>query len=239
MIRGSIPQMNPWRAEDPQIDPETLVIDVLLGHGGFAQVYRVTNPKTNITYAVKLIDFPIESDDDEPYSITKVPEYDDLTAAETEAREIDRDENGHLAAKDFREIRMFLKGLRDGHENIMYLEAFATTNIGYALYLEYCDAGTVQSFVQQFRERDEWPPEGFLWHITRQMFSALAFMHKEHPDYLDDRCVQERGVILNPDIKPENVLLKWDPAKTRQTAYPDIKIGDVCSYIQCLKAMES
>ena len=230
LVKETRVERNVWRKQDPKIDPKTMKIDVLLGSGGFGMVVRGTNPRTNLTYAIKIVDFEEETTD--PFLLFGWEDYDDLTDREKKHRKRDS-VNGNFAVKHFREVRMYLKGLKRGHENIIFLEAFGTHSIGYTLFLEYADAGTLHSFIRQFRDRDEWPPEGFLWHITRQFWSALAFMQKDHPDYQTDKHVQGRGVIINIDIKPQNTFLKWDPAKKRDEAYPDIKIGDVSVLPYC------
>ena len=118
-----------------------------MGSGGFSQVFQATDPDTNAAYAIKVLDFDMEGGSG---WVNSLETYEDRSEEERAQVEIDRDEDGQSDAKDFREIRMFLSGLKSGHENVVALEAFGTHTLGYAMLLECCDVGNLFYFTRLF-----------------------------------------------------------------------------------------
>ncbi|APA12865.1 predicted protein [Sclerotinia sclerotiorum 1980 UF-70] len=76
--------------------------------------------------------------------------------------------------------------------------------------------------------RRKHPPELFIWHIFTQSMGAIAFLHNEHPDYMDREEHRRRAMVMTMDLAPGNIFLKWNTkdVKQRRRTYPDAKVGD-------------
>ncbi|CAD6448724.1 9ca626e6-3fb9-424e-9e86-49e20ff67985 [Sclerotinia trifoliorum] len=72
------------------------------------------------------------------------------------------------------------------------------------------------------------PPELFIWHIFTQLMGAIAFLHNEHPDYMDREEHRTRAMVMTADLSPANIFLKWntEDLTQRRRTYPDVKVGD-------------
>ena len=146
-------------------------------------------------------------------------------------------ERRNLLARRFRETQIYLQSVKAGHPNICALEGYAEfeedawdedenpglTNV--VQYFELCDAGSLAMLEEQFKAKGALLPEAFLWHVFEQLMDALAFMHKEHPDYANDPEVLKRPVMVHHDLKPANIFLKWNEGD--KSKYPDVKVGDL------------
>ncbi|KAI9783620.1 MAG: hypothetical protein M1816_001211 [Peltula sp. TS41687] len=133
------------------------------------------------------------------------------------------------------------------HPNItQYVDAFISlqsTPPAAALYMEYCDLGSLEDMVEKYRQqrrqqqhagnnnnnnhssRSGLPiPESFIWHAFHCLLKALAYMHSGIAD-VNSFCLPVPGwqTVLHRDIKPANVFVK---TADRGGRYPSIVLGD-------------
>lgn len=134
---------------------------------------------------------------------------------------------GNEIAWLYPEVRVYLHHIRSGHPNIVALEAFQVTKLaggGVNMYYELCDAGNLQHFAREYWNNDEMIPEAFIWKVYEQFMSALAFLHRTHPQYQEDE-VRDRLVVVHTDLVARNIFLKY-PNGNRKN-WPDLMIGDI------------
>lgn len=115
---------------------------------------------------------------------------------------MDHYEQGYVVARDLREERL----------HALYQ--------GFLIY-----RGAVRPDVPKTLPRQN-PPELFIWHIYSQLIGAVAFLHNEHPDYMNKKEHKNRASVMTADLAPANIFLKWPAGKNRRTCYPDVKVGD-------------
>lgn len=110
--------------------------------------------------------------------------------------------------------------LPESHNNIIRLDAFESYRIeGARYYFEYCSGGDLHQLVNQYRRHRAYLPEPFIWHVYKQILSALEFLHRG----FDPRCPDpERRGITHRDVKPSNIFLRFNP----DSEYPDVVLGD-------------
>ena len=110
--------------------------------------------------------------------------------------------------------------LPDRHPNIINLHSFEPCGLeGARYYLEYCPGGDLHQLVNRYKAHNALLPEPFIWHVYKQLLSALAFLHRG----FDPRCPdRERKGICHRDLKPSNIFLRPNPA----SVYPDIVLAD-------------
>ena len=138
------------------------------------------------------------------------------------------------------EVRTYLQYIRSGHPNIVNLEAFQQNEMdgmGWNLYFELCDAGTLERFVQSYWNNNAMIPEAYIWKCWEELMGALAFLHRTHPQYEQDLEVQDRLVVLHGDLDPKNVFLKYpegvDP-RYKDKYWPKLMIGDLGEAVYCV-----
>ena len=118
------------------------------------------------------------------------------------------------------EAAMLQDILPDRHPNIINLHAFEPYDLeGARYYLEYCPGGDLHQLVNQYKRHRAFLPEPFIWHVYKQLLSALAFLHRGFDPRRPDR---DRKGICHRDIKPSNIFLRPTPAAT----YPDVVLPD-------------
>lgn len=110
--------------------------------------------------------------------------------------------------------------LPERHNHIIRLDAFESyRSEGARYYFEYCSGGDLHQLVNRYRRHRAYLPEPFIWHVYRQILSALEFLHRG----FDPRCPDpDRRGITHRDVKPSNIFLRPNPA----AAYPDVVLGD-------------
>ena len=118
------------------------------------------------------------------------------------------------------EAAMLQDILPDRHTNIINLHAFEPyQQEGARYYLEYCPGGDLHQLVNQYKRHRAFLPEPFIWHVYKQLLSALDFLHRG----FDPRCPdRERKGVCHRDLKPSNVFLRPNP----DFIYPDVVLAD-------------
>ena len=118
------------------------------------------------------------------------------------------------------EATMLQDILPDRHTNIINLHAFEPYRLeGARYYLEYCPGGDLHQLVNQYRRHRAFLPEPFIWHVYKQLLSALEFLHRGFDPRRPDR---ERKGICHRDLKPSNIFLRPNP----DFIYPDVVLAD-------------
>jgi len=232
---------NVWRPPTG-LRGDNLTIDAKLGEGGFATVFRAAKDIPGLTpkYALKVWEnLPdIDLGPDVPDDLgdgDSVPSI----AASSEADITDDEEikKRSLLTKRSQEIECHLRYIKKGHPNVCALEAYTQMEMDHtdpsepdkvavsAAFFELCDSGTLRDLIDVFQSRNQSIPEAFIWHVYRQLVSAVAFLHNEHPHYkdIDPITKKQRAVIVAIDIKADNVFLQSDP----NGGYPTVKLGDL------------
>ncbi|MCJ1387216.1 hypothetical protein MMC18_000056 [Xylographa bjoerkii] len=90
--------------------------------------------------------------------------------------------------------------------------------------MEFCDGGDLNTLSARYRERDEFLPESFLWHVLLQGAQGLAYIHHGHGQTSVPK--HKWSPIIHADIKPDNIFLHWRPGCDPDRDYPDLKLGD-------------
>ena len=123
-------------------------------------------------------------------------------------------------AKKPTEAAMLQDILPDRHPNIIQLHAFEPYDQeGARYYLEYCPGGDLHQLVNQYKRHRAVLPEPFIWHVYKQLLSALDFLHRGFDPRRPDR---DRKGICHRDIKPSNVFLR----PNADSIYPDVVLAD-------------
>ena len=109
-----------------------------------------------------------------------------------------------------------------GHNNIIRLDAFESYQLDGSRYsLESCPCGDLEELGEQYRRPRAFIPEPFIWHVYKQLLSALDFLHRG----FDPRCPDPgRRGVCHRDVKPSNVFLRPNP--NPDAIYPDVVLAD-------------
>ncbi|KAL9130722.1 MAG: hypothetical protein Q9217_001159 [Psora testacea] len=96
------------------------------------------------------------------------------------------------------------------------------------IYMEYCEGGSLQDFIDGYKEQEIYITELDVWRILNQLASALIFCHlglrtdrKGHISNQQDSILDWKP-ILHRDIKPANVFLRNHSNLTLDA----VKLGD-------------
>ena len=94
---------------------------------------------------------------------------------------------------------------------VRYMDSFKDSKGHICIVMEYCDHGTLEEYLASFIVKPF--PEFGIWRLIAQFSQALAFMHGQQPP------------ILHNDLKPANILCKYEPSEGISGAIV-IKIAD-------------
>lgn len=136
--------------------------------------------------------------------------------------------DGNSSSLTTREVKNYLKIIRNGHPNIVNLLAFAENKDApghsHILYFEDCNKGDLFQFVKQFREKNVHIPEFFVWRLFTSVLNAVTWLHKDDPKMQKDKRKNLPPVLIHGDINTENVMLYHD--FSTPLGWPLIKLGD-------------
>ncbi|TGO36320.1 hypothetical protein BHYA_0128g00070 [Botrytis hyacinthi] len=231
-------RQNKWQKHNPHnLTGDNIEIDACIASGSFGLVFRAENKDTRSEgqpgskYAIKISKLRLESEANLDYNMGS--DRSPTLTRTSEASVVDQKQMKALSltSKRGREITTFLQYVKSGHPNVMNMAGWAEFDIlgnSFSLIvLEICDLGTLSDMVSEFRERDEYMPEGFIWHTFEQLFSGLAFLHGEHPEYTTKPEFAGRTeTTVARDVKANNVFIQSIPPNSPPNTYPTIKLGD-------------
>ncbi|KAI4147965.1 MAG: hypothetical protein LQ340_005297 [Diploschistes diacapsis] len=233
-IREATVTLNHW-LEDIVIDNKALLLDSDVASGGAGQVFAAVNKETQKIHVVKIVGETNPGFERQRGAKKEMKRMRKGTKAAYQAEpmhtrmtallaEADR----NLVAYNQAEIRNYIDIIRKPHPNVAALEGFASIpsipgGEGYLLFLEYCDGGDLYSFVRQFQRRGLFFPEFFIWQVFESLLAAVAWLHKDNPDYQHDPDVASRPALIHGDINGPNVLLRFSPDNM---IWPTAKLHD-------------
>ncbi|ATZ50044.1 hypothetical protein BCIN_05g04340 [Botrytis cinerea B05.10] len=237
-FRANTVRQNKWLKDNPHnLTGDNIEVEACIASGTFGLVFLVENKDTRsegqpgLKYAVKISKLRLESDANLDYQMGS--DHSPTLTRTSDASVVDPKQIKALSltSKRGREITTFLQYIKSGHPNVMNLSGWAEfDNLGNPfsmLVLEICDLGTLSDMVSEFRDRDEFIPEGFIWHVFEQLFSGLAFLHGEHPQYVTKPEFAGRTqTTVARDVKSNNIFIQSLPANSPPNTYPNIKLGD-------------
>ena len=105
---------------------------------------------------------------------------------------------------------------------------FPVRNEKTRLYLEFAPYGTLDDLRRRYQTRGAYFPELFLWHVFRDLVTAIKVMGVStfrDPHWREDEDLQ----AIHLDIKAQNVLLgdgPSDPKAPSKAKWPTIKLAD-------------
>lgn len=114
------------------------------------------------------------------------------------------------------------------HQNIEgYIEA-AISPIKGEIFLEYCNLGNLDHVKTYMVKNHIGISENFVWHVFKDLFKALCYMHyglEDEKEILEEGNPGKYGWIpvLHRDIKLDNIFLK---SPDIGGDYPIVKLGD-------------
>lgn len=209
---------NPNRAlrlQDVDILPAGMSADITIGSvkiirwvaaGSTGQIYE-GRTRNGTSVAIKVM-------------VTKVVLGDEFHPEVCATREVQCSEGARLASldKDANVVRLLAQGpLTNLRLSKKFHEVY---NIGRALIFEWCDAGDLDTVVDNCARNRIFIPEGLIWKWLIEIVSVSRILSAPF---------LEKGVfmcdIIHDDIKPDNIFLTFagnDPAKS----WPSIKVGD-------------
>ncbi|KAF7960877.1 hypothetical protein EAE96_000549 [Botrytis aclada] len=237
-FRANTIRQNKWQKHNPHnLTGDNIEIDACIASGSFGLVFRVENKDTRNgeqpgnKYAIKISKLRLESDANLDYNMGSDHSPTLTRTSEASVVDLKQVKALSLASKRGREITTFLQYIKTGHPNVMNMAGWAEFDVlenpFSLIVLEICDLGTLWDMVGEFRERDEYIPEGFIWHAFEQLFNGLAFLHGEHPDYIKKPEFAGRTeTTIARDVKSNNVFIQSIPANSPPNTYPTIKLGD-------------
>ncbi|KAI9812880.1 MAG: hypothetical protein M1827_004398 [Pycnora praestabilis] len=107
-----------------------------------------------------------------------------------------------------------------------YLDAFETKNPPRAsLYIDYCDLGTMDHLIENFKNRGRLIPEAFVWKTFIVLADVLRYLHFGIRGTKGISYVRDWKKVLHRDIKPPNIFLKSN-SRSRPGDCPKIILGD-------------
>lgn len=151
---------------------DNIEVEACIASGTFGLVFLVENKDTRsegqpgLKYAVKISKLRLESDANLDYQMGS--DHSPTLTRTSDASVVDPKQIKALSltSKRGREITTFLQYIKSGHSNVMNLSGWAEFDIlgnpFSMLVLEICDLGTLSDMVSEFRDRDEFIPEGFI-----------------------------------------------------------------------------
>ncbi|TGO53533.1 hypothetical protein BCON_0121g00130 [Botryotinia convoluta] len=237
-FRANTIRQNKWFKDNPHnLTGDNIEVDACIASGSFGLVFRAENKDTRsegqlgIKYAVKISKLRLESEANLDYNMGSDHSPTLTRTSEASVANPKQMKELSLASKRGREITTFLQYIKSGHPNVMNMAGWAEFDVlgnpFSLIVLEICDLGTLYDMVSEFRERDEYIPEGFIWHAFEQLFSGLAFLHGEHPQYITKPEFAGRlETTVARDIKANNVFIQSLPANAPPNTYPTVKLGD-------------
>ena len=108
----------------------------------------------------------------------------------------------------------------DRYDNIIRLhhfESFKETPL-VRFYFEYCEGGDLLHLIEEYRAKNSYIPELFIWRSFVQLAGALEFLHRGF-----DRKVRNRLGVVHRDVKPDNIFVRL-PASEHD--HPSVVLGD-------------
>lgn len=98
------------------------------------------------------------------------------------------------------------------HSNLVCCQAIAQTNAGYQFVLDYCEAGTLRTYLEMNAQSAVLSPQR-LTHIALDVLKGLRYIHSEQ--------------VIHGDLKPENILLTYQAQSVDQKSSQLVaRIGD-------------
>lgn len=172
-FRANTIRQNKWQKHNPHnLTGDNIEIDACIASGSFGLVFRAENKDTRsegrpgTKYAIKISKLRLESEANLDYKMGS--DHSPTLTRTSEASVVDPKQLKALSltSKRGREIRTFLQYIKSGHPNVMNMAGWAEFDIlgnSFSLIvLEICNLGTLSDMVSEFRERDEYMPEGFI-----------------------------------------------------------------------------
>ncbi|EXJ92262.1 serine/threonine protein kinase [Capronia epimyces CBS 606.96] len=107
----------------------------------------------------------------------------------------------------------------------------------YRMYLEFCPHGSLDHLRRLYRAWDHYLPEVFVWHVFHRLAISCEALRDQPPaeslaieldkfssiwDDQDDEAL----ICLHMDMKPQNVLLGYEPEDPEENDYPEPKLSD-------------
>ncbi|KAF7911051.1 uncharacterized protein EAF01_002559 [Botrytis porri] len=237
-FRANTIRQNKWQKDNPHnLTGDNIEINACIASGSYGLVFRAVNKDTRtedqpgIEYAIKMSKLRLDSEANLDYNMGS--DRSPALTRTSEASVVDPNLMKALSlnSKRGREITTYLQYIKSGHPNVTNMAGWAEFDILGSpfslIILELCDHGTLSDMVTEFRESDEYIPEGFIWHTFEQLFNGLAFLHGEHPQYITKPEFAGRTeTTVARDIKANNVFIQSVPANSPPNTYPTIKLGD-------------
>ena len=180
IINKNTPTVVPGRGHRVRLVAGQIIVQKVLGVGGQGSAFLVGTERNRDVYVAKILTADAQDDKD---TFTGRTVHDATKATEA---------------------RILIHYLTVPHERIISLLATNMYQSNAVLYYEFCNAGDLQRITTGFWKHRQHVPEGFLWHIFRQLTEAVAFIHRVRPD-----AAIAWGPILHCDLKPPNVFLTW------------------------------
>ncbi|KAF5871718.1 uncharacterized protein Bfra_008742 [Botrytis fragariae] len=221
-FRANTIRQNKWQKDNPHnLTGDNIEVDACIASGSFGLVFRAENKDTRsegqpgIKYAIKISKLRLESEANLDYNMGS--DRSPTLTRTSEASVVDPKQMKALSltSKRGREITTFLQYIKSGHPNVMNMAGWAEFDVlgnpFSLIVLEICDLGTLSD----------------MWHTFEQLFSGLAFLHGEHPQYITKPEFAGRlETTVARDIKSNNVFIKSLPANAPPNTYPTVKLGD-------------
>ena len=205
--------LNPW-VDTLVANSGKLELQAQIACGGSGMVYHAQESWSTKHYAVKLVGTKPLGKENEKTLKKLVERTKKEYHADDEFNELveaSARRNVSLATYSTSEVQNYIKVVKQGHPNIVNLLAFADNdNIvkgqGHIMFFEHCNGGDLHGLIDQFYRRHFVVPEFFIWRVFESLLHAVAWLHKEHPDYDADLSLRSRPVLVHGDINPPNVM---------------------------------
>ncbi|KAI1393295.1 kinase-like domain-containing protein [Hypoxylon trugodes] len=122
------------------------------------------------------------------------------------------------------------------------LRTYQNNNEHWALYFEYCNGGTLESFRDQYYQKGWRVPEHFIWHVMAELCWALSYLHfgiatnmqnLARPSWEQLRPADGWRPCYHRDLDMSNILLHFRPrrgqlaaAGYKPNAFPEVRLAD-------------